>query len=152
MLRLLRLLFVPLAQLFRSRKDLLPENLALRQQLAVLRRRHPQPRFGVLDRLSWVMMRRLWLGWKQALILVQPETVVRWRRGGFKAYWTWICRHRARAGRKCVSKELRELIFRMVIVTIWPPGSLQDIAESELWRGVSIELLWFAKHRRRGRP
>ena len=48
------------------------------------------------------------------MILVQPETVVRWHRAGFKLYWTWLSRHRYRAGRKCVSRELRELIFRMV--------------------------------------
>jgi transposase InsO family protein len=56
----------------------------------------------------------MWSGWKRALILVQPETVVRWHRAGFKLYWTWLSRHRKCAGRKCVNKELRELIFRMV--------------------------------------
>jgi putative transposase len=44
----------------------------------------------------------------------QPEAVVRWHRAGFKVYWTWLSRHRSRTGRKCVSRELRELIFRMV--------------------------------------
>lgn len=53
-------------------------------------------------------------GWKQALILVQPETVVGWHRAGFKLYWKWLSRHRATLGRRCVSKELRQLIFRMV--------------------------------------
>jgi len=48
------------------------------------------------------------------LILVEPETVARWHRAGFKLYWTWISRHQARAGRKCVGRELREIIFRMV--------------------------------------
>src|SRR5580658_6383259 len=42
------------------------------------------------------------------------STVVRWHRAGFKLYWTWLWRHRARMGRKCVSRELREMIFRMV--------------------------------------
>src|ERR1700726_442537 len=60
------------------------------------------------------MLRRLWPGWKRALILVQPETVVRWHREGFRLYWAWISRRRAHAGRKCVSRELRELIFRVV--------------------------------------
>jgi hypothetical protein len=98
----------------RSRRDLLLENLALRQQPAVLKRRHPQPRFAPSERLFWVMLRQLWSGWKQALILVQPETVVRWHRAGFNLYWTWLSRHRVRAGRKCITLELRELIFRMV--------------------------------------
>jgi hypothetical protein len=62
---------------FRSRRDLLLENLALRQQLAVLRQRRPQPRFAAPDRLFWMMLRRFWSGWKQALILVQPDLVLR---------------------------------------------------------------------------
>jgi putative transposase len=55
------------------------------------------------------------LAWMEAgMILVQQETVVRWHRAGFKAYWTWLSRHRVRPGRKRISAELRELIFRMV--------------------------------------
>src|ERR1035438_6453690 len=111
MLRLLKLLFVLLVQSVRSRRKLLLENLALRQQLAVLKQRHPQPRFAAPDKLFWVMLRLLWPGWKQALILIQPETVVRWHKAGFKLYWKWLSRHRNRAGRKCVSKQLRELIL-----------------------------------------
>lgn len=98
----------------RSRCNLLLENLALRQQLAVLMQRHPQPQFAASDRLFWVVLRRLWSGWKQALVLVQPETVVRWYRAGFRAYWTWLSRHRVRPGRKRIGPELRQLIFRMV--------------------------------------
>jgi hypothetical protein len=114
MLCSLKLLFVLLVWSIRSRRDLLLENLALRQQLAVLKQRHPQPRFAAPDKLFWVIVRRLWPKWEWALVLVQPETVVRWHKAGFKLYWTWLSRHRNRAGRKCVSKELRELIFRMV--------------------------------------
>ena len=114
MLRLLRLLSIVVTQLFRSRRDLLLENLALRQQLAVLKRRHPQPRFALSDRLFWVVLKRFWSGWKQTLILVQPETVVRWHRAGFNLYWTWLPRHRVCSGRKCIGIELRELIFRIV--------------------------------------
>jgi transposase InsO family protein len=111
---LLRLLFVLLTRSVRSRRDLLMENLALRQQLAILKRGHPQPRFATPDKLFWLILRRLWPGWKRALILVQPETVVRWHHAGFKLYWTWLSRHRARFGRKCIGRELRGLIFRMV--------------------------------------
>ena len=112
--RSLRLLFVLLVRSIRSRRDLLLENLALRQQLAILRQRHPQPRFAAAEKLFWVILRRLWPQWKWALVLIQPETVVRWHRAGFKLYWTWLSRHRKRAGRRCVSRELRELIFRMM--------------------------------------
>jgi putative transposase len=114
MLCLLRLLPVLAIRLLRSRRELLLENLALRQQLTVLKRRHPQPRFAISDKLFWVMLRRLWYGWKCGLVLVRPETVVRWHRTGFKLYWKWLSRHRTGAGRRCVSRELRELIFRMV--------------------------------------
>ena len=112
--RSLRLLFVLLVRSVCSRHHLLLDNLALRQQLGVLKHRRPQPRFAAPDKLFWVILRRLWPGWKRALILVQPETVIRWHRAGFKLYWTWLSRHRTRVGRKCVRKELRELIFRMV--------------------------------------
>ena len=114
MLRPLRLLVVLSSRSLRSRRDLPLENLALRQQLGVLKRRRPQPRFAHSDKFFWVILRRLWPGWKQALVLVQPETVIRWHRAGFRLYWTWLSQHRSRAGRKCVSGELREIIFRMV--------------------------------------
>ena len=111
---MLRLFFGLLSRCVSSRRDLLLENLALRQQLAVLKARHPQPRFAAPDKLFWVLLRGLWPGWKQALVLMQPETVVGWHRAGFKLYWKWLSRHRPPGGRRCVSKELRELIFRMV--------------------------------------
>src|SRR6266567_3517828 len=114
MIRLLGLLPFLFARVFRTRRDLLLENLALRQQLGVLRQRYPRPQLAAPDKFFWVMLRRLWPGWKRALILVQPETVVRWHRAGFRLYWAWISRRRVHAGRRCVSKELREFIFRMV--------------------------------------
>ena|ERR1017187_10805562 len=71
----LRLLLVLLVRSVHSRRNLLLENLALRQQLGVLKRRHPQPRFAVSDKLFGVILRRLWPGWKRALILVRPDTL-----------------------------------------------------------------------------
>ncbi len=111
---LLKLLAASVVRLVYSRKELLLENLALRQQLATLQRRRPKPRLSALDKMLWVMARRFWSGWKQALVLVTPETVVRWHRAGFHMYWAWLSRHRIVFGRKRISKELRELIFQMV--------------------------------------
>src|SRR5450432_2805923 len=99
---------------FRSREELLLENLALRQQLLALHAKRPRPRMSCLDKLFWVALRSLWSGWKKSLIIVTPATVVRWHRAGFRLYWTLISKVRSRVGRKRVAKEVRDLIFRMV--------------------------------------
>lgn len=108
------LLFGSFLRVFRSRRNLLLENLVLRQQLAVLKRKHPRPRLGFPDKLFWVLARRLWSDWKQTLIVVNPETVVRWHRAGFALYWRAISRAHRVFGRRSISKEIRDLIFRMV--------------------------------------
>jgi putative transposase len=61
-------------RVFRTRRNLLLENLVLRQQLTVLKRKRPRPRIAALDKLFWVLARRFWSGWKQALIVV-PRTL-----------------------------------------------------------------------------
>ncbi len=98
---------------FRARRSLILENLVLRQQLVALKRRRPRPRLVVFDKIFWVLARRFWSGWKQALIVVSPETVVRWHRLGFMLYWRVISKARRVVGRKRISKEVRDLIFRM---------------------------------------
>ena len=70
----------------KSRRNLALENLALRHQLAVLASSDRRPRFRPADRFVWTCLRRLWDGWKGALFLVQPATVVRWHREGFRRY------------------------------------------------------------------
>lgn len=114
MFHILGVLIAFSAQLFRSRCCLLLENLALRQQLSIVIRKQPRPRLTLPDKLFWIALSRFWSGWKRALLIVQPETVVRWHHAGFKLYWKWISRRRVRLGRKPTSKELRELILRMV--------------------------------------
>jgi putative transposase len=101
-------------RLFRTHRMLLLENLALRQQLAALKRKHPRPRLTALDKLFWVVARRFWSQWKQALIIVSPETAVRWHRSGFALYWRAISGTHRIVGRRQTSKEVRDLIFRMV--------------------------------------
>ena len=96
-----------------SRKDLILENLALRQQLLALHAQRRRPRLSVRHKLFWVLLRRLWSGWKTPLLLVTPRTVVEWHRAGFRLYWNWLSRARQLRGRKPLSQEIRALIFRM---------------------------------------
>ncbi|MFC1573162.1 integrase core domain-containing protein [Candidatus Eisenbacteria bacterium] len=89
------------------------ENLALRQQLGVLKIKKPRPRLRDTDRILWVLLRRLWPKWRDVLIIVQPETVTRWHREGFRKYWRWKSRTN-RGGRPAVDAEIRDLVHRMV--------------------------------------
>src|SRR2546428_10447448 len=103
----------------RTRTDLALENLALRQQLALLSRRSKRPRFGRLDRAFWLWLSNRWSGWRQALHLVRPETVIRWHRQGFRALWTWKA-PRGRPGRPRVGSEIAELVRTMALANpLW---------------------------------
>ncbi len=108
---LLRLIWAVVHALFAKRADLVAENLALRQQLNVLRRKVGRPRLRRRDRVFWLWLARSWNGWRDTLIVVKPATVVRWHRQGFKYYWAWKSRHKG--GRPTVAPEVRDLIRRM---------------------------------------
>jgi len=108
MFRFVGLCFGMLVRFFRERRSLLLENLALRQQLVALKRRHPRPSLGLFDKLFWVIARWVWSAWKHSLILVTPETVVRWHRTGFRIYWRLISRVRRPVGRRPTPKEVRD--------------------------------------------
>jgi putative transposase len=103
-----------LVSAFRSREDLVLENLALHQQLLALHAQRPRRRLTAMHKLFWVALRTFWSRWRKPLVLVTPRTVVNWHRAGFRLYWSWISRVRQVEGRKRVSKEIRTLIFRMV--------------------------------------
>lgn len=102
-----------IAVVFRSRGDLILENLAHRQQLLALHTKRPRRRVSTMNKLFWIALRRLWSGWKEPLVLVTPRTVVDWHRAGFRLYWKWLSRAKRLGGRKPTSKEMRALIFRM---------------------------------------
>jgi len=93
-------------------KELALENLALRQQLAVMKRQCRRPRLRRADRWFWVWLLRAWPNWRRALLLVRPETVVGWHRQGFRLFWTWISR-RKRSGRPGMNRELWDLVRKM---------------------------------------
>jgi transposase InsO family protein len=103
-----------LRAVFLSRADLLLENLALRQQLAVFARNGRRPRIVAADRLFWLALRRVWLRWSDVLVFVKPETVVRWHQASFRRYWTWLSQRRRR-GRPPIDARLRALIHRLAL-------------------------------------
>src|SRR5467141_5008467 len=111
MVRWLGILVGTLRSAVRTHRELALENLALRQQLALLVSRQPRPRLTATDRIFWVVLSRLWKGWRNSLRMVRPETVVGWHRQGFRRYWAW--KSRRREGRPAIGTELRELIRRM---------------------------------------
>jgi len=97
---------------FRGKHALVLENLALRQQLAVYKRVKKRPRLRSTDRAFWVWLSKFWAGWKTPLILVRPETVIRWHRRGFKLYWRQKSRTR-KIGRATIPREHIDFIRRI---------------------------------------
>jgi transposase InsO family protein len=104
---------------FKPRTRLCLENLALRHQLAVLRRTAPRRvPLRITDRLLFAWLYRLWPGVLEAMAIVRPETVLRWHRDGFRAYWRW--KSRSRVGRPRVPREVRALIRQMSLANrLW---------------------------------
>jgi hypothetical protein len=96
---------------FWARADTALEVLALRQQIAVLKRKRPRPPLNAGDRLFWTTLRRVWPRWSDVLLIVKPDTVVGWHRAGFRLYWPW--RSRSVGGRPRITQELRDLIVRV---------------------------------------
>ncbi len=95
-----------------DRAELAAENLALRQQLAVLSEKKRRPRLRKRDRIFWAWLSRFWSNWRSVLVIVQPETVVRWHQHGFRLYWRWKSRSR-KPGRPPIDAEIRKLVRRM---------------------------------------
>ena len=118
------------------------ENLALRHQLAVYKKMVNRPKLLGSDRLFWVALSRVWAGWRQALLIVSPNTVLRWQRRRFREYWAGLS-SRAVAGRPRVSRQIRALVVRMAQANpLWGAprihGELQklgiDVAERTVSR------------------
>src|SRR3954449_11078712 len=103
----------------RSRRSLEAENLALRHQLNVLRRSAPKrPVLSNFDRLIFVCLYRIAPRIPEAVAILEPETVIRWHRAGFRSFWRW--KSRRRAGRPQVSLEVRRLIREMSLTNpLW---------------------------------
>jgi putative transposase len=125
-LALLTAVFGAFIAAFRPKASLVLENLALRHQLAVLRRATPRPKLRPVDRAFWVVLSRVWSRWTDVLAIVKPATVVAWHRRGFARFWANKSRPR---GRPPLTDEVVELIRRMA-------------AENPLWsrRKIAAEL------------
>ena len=134
--------------LFRDRQQLLLENLALRQQIHVLRRSVRKPRLRATDRFFWTVLRRFWSGWSNVLLLVSPQTVVGWHRRGYRLFWRW--RSRSPGGRPRVDHNLTELIRRMWNCNpTWGSRRIQaEIAKLGLHASDSTIRKYRPKHRR----
>ena len=98
--------------LWGGHRQLALENLALRQQLTVYKRRVTRPKLRRSDRLFWVLLPRVWAGWRAALVIVTPDTVLRWQRRRFREHWAKLS-GRPTGGRPPVNPEIRALVSRL---------------------------------------
>jgi hypothetical protein len=133
MFAILQALGMFVADLFKSRSRLEAENLFLRHQLTIaMRRAPPRLRLRGSDRALLIGMTRLWPNLRGMAQVVQPETILRWHRAGFKVFWRWKSRNRA--GRPKIDRGLRDLIQRMGRENpLW--GASRPWRASDAWLG-----------------
>ena len=122
MLHLLYALLATARSSLKSQRELELENLALRQQLAILKRTTTRPKLTHAERAFWVALSRLWTGWQHALILVKPETVIGWHRKGLRLYWTRKSRNRT--GRRAHDPRKSESIDQGKVIAFPMVGGL----------------------------
>ena len=133
--------------LFRRREEQAIVELALRQQLAVYAQKRPRPKLSPLDRAFWVALSRLWPRWKNHLVIVHPETVVRWHRNGFRRYWRSISM--PGPGRPPISEEIKALIVRMATENRWRARKIQ----AELMKlGIRVSLATVSRYVPKTKP
>src|SRR5271156_2354927 len=134
---------------FRGRVELELEVIALRHQLAVLRRQRPgRAQLSSIDRLIWVWLYRLWPRFLKVMVVVKPATVIQWHRQGFRFYWRW----RSKSGRPSIDREIRDLIRQMSSAN--PLWGAPRIHGELLKLGIEVSQATVAKYmmRRRGTP
>jgi putative transposase len=128
----------------RSRSSLVAENLALRQQLAVLSASR-RPRLRPVDRTFWVVLSRVWSRWADVLTIVKPETVINWHRRGFAKFWAYKSR---RHGRPPLADEIVQLIVRMTHDN--PTWSRRRIATELAMLGIAVSKDTVARYMPKG--
>ena len=110
MKNLIILLFEFIRLSFKNRHSLILENLLLRQQIIILKRKTKKPKLKNIDRIILIWISKLWSNWKSALIIVKPETLIGWHKEGFKFFWRWKSRT---TGRPLIDWELIKLIRKL---------------------------------------
>ena len=149
MLDFLRLLLHALAAPFRTQVALEAEIAMLRHQLNVLRRQaSSRPRLTAADRLLFVWLCRLFPSLRDTIAIVQPDTVLRWHRSGFRLYWRW--KSQARSGRPQIPIEVRSLIRRMSVEN--PLWGAPRIHGELLKLGIEVAQSTVAKYMIKRRP
>jgi hypothetical protein len=149
MLDFLRLFLHVLAAPLRTQAQLEAEVTLLRHQLNVLRRQAPsKPRLTAADRLLLVWLWRLFPSLRSAITIVQPDTVMRWHRSGFRLYWRW--KSRSRSGRPRVPVEVRSLIRRLSMEN--PLWGAPRIHGELLKLGIEVTQSTVAKYMAKRRP
>ena len=88
------------------------ENLALRHQLIVLKRNHNRPQLKERDRVFWKVLSNIWPRWRDSLVIVQPETVIRWHRRAFRFYWRYKSRG-GKPGRPRLDVEVKSMVLKL---------------------------------------
>lgn len=132
---------------FRSeRRELLLEVFALRQQILVLQRARPRPRVTRGDRLFWVVLSKIWSGWKGSLLAFKPQTVVGWQRSFFRVFWRW--KSRCKGGRPKRDEETVKLLRQM-----WrenPTWGAPKIKRELLKLGITVAISTIQKYKPKG--
>jgi putative transposase len=132
---------------FRSRRKQALVELALRPQLATYSQKDRRPRIAPADRAFWVLLSQLWSGWKETLVIVQPDTEVRWHRKGFRLYWRSISKRGP--GRPPIPVEVQALIRRFANENGWRARKVR----AELGKlGISIGLATVSRYLPKRKP
>jgi putative transposase len=108
-----------------GQQSIVIENAALRLQLRAFQRTRKRPVLTTSDRVFWCALAKLWGGWRDALMIVQPETVLRWQRKRFRRFWARLSKPKRPRGRPCIPTEVRRLILEMA-------------SDNPLWRAPRI--------------
>jgi hypothetical protein len=125
----------------RSRREQAIVELALRQQLATYAQKRSKPRLTPLDRAFWVALSRFWPSWRDALVIVEPDTVIRWHRKGFRLHWRAISKRGP--GWPPIAEEVRALIQRLASENGWGARKVQAELEK---LGFAVSLATVSRH------